>query len=395
MIELISNHRLRRSLENICTEADRLKRNEIHQSASVVQEPARIHDLERSSVPLTNGRIPDRHALGLPHSSFPPNNPFSSLDNSKNPFSTLEGSLESTSQGASSTGSSLENSLGPYAGLDDVSSEGVAGKPELDVSPPRRFINRRSTMEVQTEIEENLKVAAAVSIQAAARGVVARKSIETASSGAPSTPGLRKKKKFGATAAAMAHRRRSSVCLSSLDTSIAGGYVSLLSPEPKPAKKNNSSKDSGGAQATSTNDLTSIYEVDQDDVLSSPLPTTGPRMSDPTPRISNRGAEGTVRQSPRKSPRSTQSPMDRVPCVPTILAGIEAINAHKLNIDEIMETLREEMVLIEEYETRLQTASREKILEYIDTVGVCLDQRNDINQKLRGILREKQKDLML
>jgi len=393
LIELISNnHRLTRSLENICTEADRQKRKEIRHGASIVQEPARIHVLERSSVPLTNGRIPDRHTLGLPHSSFPPNNPFSSLETPKKPFSTLGGSIGSVSQGASSTGSSLENSLGPYAGLDDVSLEGVAEKPELDVPlPRRRYTKRKSTIEVRTEIEENLKVAAAVSIQAAVRGVVARKSIETA---APSTPGLRTKKKFGATAAAMANRRRSSVCLSSLDTAIAGGYVSLLSPEPKPAKKNGSSKDSGGAQAMSTNDLASIHELNQDDVISSPLPTE-PRMSDPTPRISNRVAGGTVRQSPRKSPRSTQPSMGRVPCVPTILAGIEAINAHKLNIDEIMETLREEMVLIEEYETRLQTASREKILEYIDTVGVCLDQRNDINQKLRGILREKQKDLML
>eukprot|EP00587_Corethron_hystrix_P006118 CAMPEP_0113320892 /NCGR_PEP_ID=MMETSP0010_2-20120614/14560_1 /TAXON_ID=216773 ORGANISM="Corethron hystrix, Strain 308" /NCGR_SAMPLE_ID=MMETSP0010_2 /ASSEMBLY_ACC=CAM_ASM_000155 /LENGTH=521 /DNA_ID=CAMNT_0000178847 /DNA_START=441 /DNA_END=2006 /DNA_ORIENTATION=+ /assembly_acc=CAM_ASM_000155 len=347
IIDKINDYRMKSALNSICSKVDELKYRETEEK-----------NLHKSKEIEAVSELPDSFSNIL---VLEQKNVRSSAAPYSNPFLSLQDSLESD--------------------LVSVDTDQSTNSKEF---PWGRLSSRQSSFtEVQNKVEEDIKANAAVSIQAAVRGLVARKSIGLHMSSSKDL-GTRaeQKNKIGKTASEMALRRKSSLCVFSSEIP-TGGYVSLVSPTFQ--IKKSSVRDSS---TTLTSELTTCTEWDQNDTcssLTSPEPKGSNAISDPTPKISNRGISDKQNSSTKDGNRKL---------VEYVQIGITAINAHKLHIDEIMETLREEMILMEEFENGLLKSSQDGILEYIDTVGVCLDQRNDINQDLRQtLLKMKHNDL--
>jgi hypothetical protein len=65
----------------------------------------------------------------------------------------------------------------------------------------------------------------------------------------------------------------------------------------------------------------------------------------------------------------------------------QLLEAHKTHVDQIMETLKIEMDALKDFEqVLLQDGSRpteEEVLDYFESVGLCLDQRTTVGNILR------------
>ena len=73
-----------------------------------------------------------------------------------------------------------------------------------------------------------------------------------------------------------------------------------------------------------------------------------------------------------------------------VIIAQELLDAHKAHVDQIMETLKIEMDALKDFEHALMTApgarayvTEEEVLEYFESVGLCLDQRTAAGNILR------------
>ena len=84
--------------------------------------------------------------------------------------------------------------------------------------------------------------------------------------------------------------------------------------------------------------------------------------------------------SPTKSaPTSSQAPEHMV-------IAIRLLRAHKVHVDRIMEILRMEMDALRDFDQLLEESGRpteEEVLDYFESVGLCLDQRSQTSAQLQ------------
>ena len=70
--------------------------------------------------------------------------------------------------------------------------------------------------------------------------------------------------------------------------------------------------------------------------------------------------------------------------------GKDILTAHKQHIDEIMEILKEEMLIVKDFERKLKTNKfgEDDILGYFEGIEACLDQRAQVGDTLRNAMEE-------
>jgi len=69
-----------------------------------------------------------------------------------------------------------------------------------------------------------------------------------------------------------------------------------------------------------------------------------------------------------------------------IFVGTDILTAHKHHIDELMETLRTEMDVVQKFEQIHLRSSEDEVLEYFESMAVCLDQRVEACDELRRVM---------
>jgi CLASP N terminal len=125
---------------------------------------------------------------------------------------------------------------------------------------------------------------------------------------------------------------------------------------------------------------------------------SAPRASSPAADLSTKRSEeenhvpnsasssgGPVFQSqPKPYPSSSSSVISSAP--EHMVIAIRLLRAHKAHVDQIMETLKIEMDALRDFDRLLEEPGRpleEEVLDYFESVGLCLDQRTQAAQQLQ------------
>lgn len=87
---------------------------------------------------------------------------------------------------------------------------------------------------------------------------------------------------------------------------------------------------------------------------------------------------------PNATPKSTGTPLAAAP--EHMVIAIRLLRAHKAHVDAIMETLKIEMDTLRDFDKLLEEPGRpleEEVLDYFESVGLCLDQRTQAGASLQ------------
>lgn len=102
---------------------------------------------------------------------------------------------------------------------------------------------------------------------------------------------------------------------------------------------------------------------------------------------SSRSSSPIITRKPSES-ENVRPPLPMVvPSAPEhMVIAIRLLRAHKLHVDRIMETLKMEMDALRDFDRLLEQAGRpteEEVLDYFESVGLCLDQRSQASARLQ------------
>lgn len=116
--------------------------------------------------------------------------------------------------------------------------------------------------------------------------------------------------------------------------------------------------------------------------------TLATKRSEEENHVPNSASNSPASQSqPKQFPSSSPSASSAVSSAPEhMVIAIRLLRAHKAHVDQIMETLKIEMDALRDFDRLLEEPGRpteEEVLDYFESVGLCLDQRTQAAQQLQ------------